>query len=1229
DTDVTVVFTNGSAEDSDYDGRSQTVTISSGASTATLTVDTHEDADFDNDTFTASIQSVEDTGQFEAIDTTNGADGQTPSQLTTIQDNDTAPTIRIDDVTVNEDAGTATFTVSLSHATTEAVTFDFATSDDSATAGADYTANSGNGSIGAGDTETTITVAITDDFLKEGDETYNVTLSNLSANVAATGNDLLGVGTITDAGSETDDPETVGSADTVYAVISGSATVTEGATTTDYTVSLIDAGGNAVTVNADTDVTVVFTNGSAEDGDYDATSQTVTISSGASTATLTVDTNEDADFDNDTFTASIQSVEDTGQFEAIDTTNGADGQTPSQLTTIQDNDTAPTIRIDDVTVNEDAGTATFTVSLSHATTEAVTFDFATSDDSATAGADYTANSGNGSIGAGETETTITVAITDDFLKEGDETYDVTLSNLSANVAAAGNDLVGVGTITDAGSETDDPETVGSADTVYAVISGPTTVTEGATTTDYTVSLIDASGNAVTVNADTDVTVVFTNGSAEVDDYDATSQTVTISSGASTTTLTVDTHEDADFDNETFTASIQSVEDTGQFEAIDTTNGADGQTPSQLTTIQDDDTAPTIRINDVTVNEDAGTATFTVSLSHATTEAVSFDFATSDDSATAGADYTANSGNGSIGAGETQTTLTVAITDDFLKEGDETYNVTLSNLSANVAATGNDLVGVGTITDAGSETDDPETVDSADTVYAVISGPATVTEGSTTTDYTVSLIDAGGNAVTVNADTDVTVVFTSGSAEDGDYDGRSQTVTISSGAISTTLTVDTHEDADFDNETFTASIHSVDDTGQFEAIDTSTGADGQTPSQLTTIQDNDTAPTIRINDVTVNEDAGTATFTVSLSHATTEAVTFDFATSDDSATAGADYTANSGNGSIGAGDTETTITVAITDDFLKEGDETYDVTLLNLSANVAATGNDLVGVGTITDAGSETDDPEDTTSADTVYAVISGPATVTEGATTTDYTVSLIDAGGNAVTVNADTDVTVVFTNGSAEDSDYDGRSQTVTISSGASTATLTVDTHEDADFDNDTFTASIQSVDDTGQFEAIDTTNGADGQTPSQLTTIQDNDTAPTIRIDDVTVNEDAGTATFTVSLSHATTEAVTFDFATSDDSATAGADYTANSGNGSIGAGDTDTTITVAITDDFLKEGDETYDVTLSNLSANVAAAGNDLVGVGTITDAGSETDDPEDTTSADTVYAVISGPATVTEGA
>ena len=51
----------------------------------------------------------------------------------------------------------------------------------------------------------------------------------------------------------------------------------------------------------------------------------------------------------------------------------------------------------------------------------------------------------------------------------------------------------------------------------------------------------------------------------------------------------------------------------------------------------------------------------------------------------------------------------------------------------------------------------------------------------------------------------------------------------------------------------------------------------------TITDNDPAPSLTINDVTVNEAAGTATFTVTLSAASGQTVTVDYATSDGTAT----------------------------------------------------------------------------------------------------------------------------------------------------------------------------------------------------------------------------------------------------------------------------------------------------------------------------------------------------------
>ncbi len=50
--------------------------------------------------------------------------------------------------------------------------------------------------------------------------------------------------------------------------------------------------------------------------------------------------------------------------------------------------------------------------------------------------------------------------------------------------------------------------------------------------------------------------------------------------------------------------------------------------------------PSITINDVSINEAAGVATFTVTLSSATSVPVSVNYATSNGTATAGSDYSA-------------------------------------------------------------------------------------------------------------------------------------------------------------------------------------------------------------------------------------------------------------------------------------------------------------------------------------------------------------------------------------------------------------------------------------------------------------------------------------------------------------------------------------------------------------------------------------------------------------
>ncbi len=70
--------------------------------------------------------------------------------------------------------------------------------------------------------------------------------------------------------------------------------------------------------------------------------------------------------------------------------------------------------------------------------------------------------------------------------------------------------------------------------------------------------------------------------------------------------------------------------------------------------------------------------FAVTLSRAASGPVSVDYATADGTATAGEDYTATSGTLTFAPGETAKTVTVAILDDAIDEGKETFVLRLSN-----------------------------------------------------------------------------------------------------------------------------------------------------------------------------------------------------------------------------------------------------------------------------------------------------------------------------------------------------------------------------------------------------------------------------------------------------------------------------------------------------------------------------------------------------------------------
>jgi hypothetical protein len=1132
------------------------------------------------------------------------------------EDDPSLPMLSIGDVTVTEgDSGTsnATFTVSMSASSASTVTVSAVTSGGTATSGTDFTATGPMTlSFSAGTTSKTLTVPIKGDTLDEDDETFTVTLSSatnasildetatgtitdndasptmsindvttsegnsgstnatftvtLSAvsgrsvtvsaatanNTAVSGSDYTATGpnTLTisagaltqtftvpvlgDTTDETNETYNVNLTSATNATISDSQgigtitdddsaptisiadlTVTEGnsgSANASFTVSLSAASGQSITVSAQT------ANNSASSGsDYTATGPTtLTFSAGTTSQTFSVPVLGDTlDEDDETFLVNLTTATNATILDS------------QAIGTITDNDASPTLSINDVSTtegNSGSTTATFTVTLSAASGRTVTVSAQTANNTATSVSDYTAAGPTTlSFAAGTTTKTFTVSVLGDTLDEANETYNV---NLTSPTNSTTSDSQGVGTITD-----DDASPTMTINDV-SVTEG----NSGSTSATFTVTLSTVSGQTVTVSAQT-----ANNTATSIADYTATGPTtLSISAGSLTQTFTVPVLGDTkDEDDETFYVNLTSA-----------TNVTVSDTQGQGT-ITDDDAAPTLSIADASVTEgNSGTtnASFTVTLSAASGKTVSVVAQTANDTAASGSDYTATGPTTiTFSAGTTSQSFTVPVVGDTLDEPNETF---LVNLTSPSNATTTDAQAQGTITD-----------DDATPTLSI--SDQSVTEGNSgtkTVTFTVSLSAASGQVVTVAAQTaDVTAVAPADYAA-----GGPTTLTFSAGTTSQTFTVTTATDVlDEPWETFAVNLTSATNA---------TIADSQ---GVGTIVDDDVIPSLSIADVTVTEgDSGTsnATFTVTLSAASGQAVSVSAQTSDATAVAGSDYTATGPTTlSFPAGTTTQTFTVPVMGDALDEANETFSV---DLSSATNATIFFTPATLTITDN-------------DAAPSISIADISVTEGNTgtaTASFTASLSSASGKSITVSAQTAAGTAVA-----DTDFTSTGPTtLTFAAGTTTQTFSVPVLGDtADEDDETFVVDLSSA-----------TNAtiSDAQATG---TVTDDDASPAISINDVTVTEgNSGTvsAAFTVSLSVASGRTVTVSALTANGTATAGADYTATGPTSlSFAAGTTSQTFTVPVTGDTTVEGNETFVV---NVTSATNATISDSQGVGTIAD-------------------------------
>ncbi len=930
----------------------QTVTFAADQSTATLSVPTTDDGVDETDgAITVELvytwsRDCDDEHCYRQKEY-QGSPWYVRSVTTAVNDNDyVLPDASVSDASAGEADGTIEFTVSLSQANTErAASVDWATAEDGSTTAAtsdvDFTAASGTLNFAIGETEKTVAVTLLDDQLDEGDETFNLVLSNPSELTLA---DDTGAGTILN-----DDID--------YGIaFSGSTFHTEEGD--DVVVSLQrlvpqESGGGVCYVTIQSRCFSVATQGDIANGEITVSldiiqagdflsSQppaTVTFAQGVAEVELSLATVDDSTVEADG-SLSVNILEGTGYSPAyIGPPDSQNQEAPYRTLYLYDNDLA--FSIEDAQDDEATGQVDFTVSLNDPAPQQVTVNLATVDGEATShanvtatslGQDFVAKTETLTFAAGEQTKTFSVVTLDDTIHERNETFTARLSTPAQNrnrynsaqrwsTLASLADDTAVGTIDD-----DDQALVASVSRSYSIVNenhaGPVRFTVELSHPDTTASERNPAVGWRTVP-----------GTAALDeDYQGENGKLTFRPGVATGFIDVHIIDDNLIENALETFSVELVASDSRLVAISPTDA------SFEVSIRDNETlTASIAANGETVAEGNDT-TFTVTLTGgvpADDVSVSFETAgtatvTDDYAAPKGAitfppgDATGKAGVLEISAGQSRGTITFPVLADGIDDDNETlkveiFSVATDQRAGSVSATDN--VATTTILDQ-------------DNLTVSIGDAPSVTEGAVAT-FTVTLSTASDQDVSAGwATKEVGDALDAGeTAVPGkDYAAASGTVSIPAGDRSATFTVTTTEDTLVEGaETFVVELEeaTIGNSSPAEMVPLGvTRAEG-------TIADNDTAPTgLTISSIShseVDEDAGATDITVVVALDGTTQFTVDTPVTvemidrpnvGNNATLGVDYTATTANVKIPAGESSVTAVITFTpvDDSLSEDDE---------------------------------------------------------------------------------------------------------------------------------------------------------------------------------------------------------------------------------------------------------------------------------------------------------------------
>ena len=1028
-----------------------------------------------------------------------------------IIDNDPEPALSVSDTEAFEaDGASAAFTLSLSEASGRDVTVTYSTADVTATAVADYTAPAAGAmeTITAGSTTATVSVPLVNDDAAEDVETFRLEVTGA---VNAQRDDSAGVATIIDDDGLVqilvDDPGSVYEGDGASVV---------------FTVRLSRADGtNPVTVAYST------ADGTATAGsDYTAaTSQTLTFAATDTVKTVSVPLiNDDVLEDAETFRLVLSSPSSNAEL--------GDGQA-SVL--ILDDDGLPSLSVADAAAQAEGSAATFTVTLSSTVPQEVTVDYATVADpsaageaAATPGQDYTSTSGTLTIAARSASAPVSVPLLEDSLDENTETFWLRLSNPVGSIVVDGT---ATGTVND-----DDP--------LPEISIADAGATEGGALV-FEVSLTPVSGRTVTVPWTTQARPAGMGAASSGSDYTQASGTLTFSPGTTTAQVEV----------VSLTDDVAEADETFLVQLGTPTNAALDDSTA-VGAIRDDDGLPRVFIADTTVDEDAGPATFSVTLSHPSSQPVTVEYNTADGTATDPDDYAPDQARTlTIPAAFTGGEISVFIADDALAEGTETFTITLTG-PVNAVIAGGAGTATGTIRDA----DGPPRASIA---------AATATEGDATIEFPVTLSHAAASDVTVRYST-----FDGTATQPGDYTATTATLTIPANSTTATIAVALTDDGFVeDAESFLLRLHDP------------TGLEIATADAVGVIIDDDDLPTLDfdLSWPRVNEDVGTLVVPVSLNKVSDVEVRVDYQIeSPIPRTCDPAYVSQNGTlvFSPGAVVRSFEVTIVADGEVCAQNDRArkFRVRLNNPR-------NAVLGVDNVQVYAWDVDQP--------ALVRVRG-VTVSESDGSAVVMVGLNRASNHDVTVTVDTRDWVSGT-AATPGLDYtDLLAHTVTVPAGndallnsdttfAVAVPVTIEILDDNIVEvRESFAVAVVSV--TGDAE-VDCVYGFCAKSPVH---IDDDDAAQpplALSVGDVDIAESAGTALFVARLDRTSNTDVTVDYATADGTATQPGDYTETAGTLTIEAGRTESYLEVPLVDDAAAEQAETFTLRLRNpVGAGVA---------------------------------------------